>query len=388
VNVPRLAGQAARLLREHRELRSGDSAAQARGVETIQRAMAARRTRRVGFRWLGGVASVAACGLLWFSLPLHESPSAKHEPHVVVVANPLGAGAQVNDAGQPRALRAGVQLAAGDEIDTPSAGGAVLDLSTGTRLQLEAQSALMIRSQGALQSFTLASGALSTHVAKLAPDERFVIDTADAQIEVRGTAFRLQSLPQAAPCSLERTRLDVSEGVVEVRSRGQLYRVVAGQSWPPECAQTAGAPVPSSEPAPRAAETPNQAPLLATAVTAQAPKAPETAKRQTPRSLTAQNRAPSSQAVLNDSTLAAQSDLFARALAAQKRGSASEALTLYSELMNRYPATPLAENALAGRVRILSTSDRDAAKREAARYLERYPKGFARAEAERIVEAR
>jgi hypothetical protein len=80
--------------------------------------------------------------------------------------------------------------------------------------------------------------------------------------------------------------------------------------------------------------------------------------------------------------LTAQNDLFAEGVARGRQGDTSGALRAYQELMSRFPSSPLAENALVERMRLLATTPEGA--REAQRYLARYPHGFAAGEAKKL----
>ncbi len=211
------------------------------------------------------------------------------------------------------------------------------------------------------------------------------METPDAQIEVRGTAFRLsvgdrrKSEPGSddqspAQCAASfRTRLDVSEGVVEVRVSGKQWRVSAGQSWPSDC-PSHSAPLDASEP---------PAPLDEAAVNADAPVA---ARAQA--AARAIESAPSSAAADKASDIAQQNELFGQAIEAQKRGDHAAALRYYQRLLVRYPSSALAENALVARMRLLAKHSPNDASGVARRYLERYPRGFAKQEAQRLADAR
>ena len=72
-------------------------------------------------------------------------------------------------------------------------------------------------------------------------------------------------------------------------------------------------------------------------------------------------------------------------MAAKSRGDASSAVNELSALLKRYPQTPLREAACAERMKLATTSDHDGAKAYAKAYLAEYPRGFARADAERII---
>jgi outer membrane protein assembly factor BamD (BamD/ComL family) len=80
-----------------------------------------------------------------------------------------------------------------------------------------------------------------------------------------------------------------------------------------------------------------------------------------------------------------QNDLYAAAVAARRAGKFGEAVAGYDRLLARYPDGPLAEAATVERLRLLAKTDSTRAKEEAARYLSRYPRGFARSEAAALV---
>jgi hypothetical protein len=344
-----------------------ESSSRARGVATIERALQARRPRRRSAA-VAGVAAVAAGVLAWVTLERFEPPDVPRSEPVSVLVTPTGEGALLRDSKGEVSLQVITALPGGGRILTERGGGAALQLSTGTRLELGSASDLTLVSQDALQLFALQQGLLDAHIAKLAPGQRFVIDTPDAQIEVRGTVFRLQVLQQAEACAPgARSRLDVREGAVEVRSGARMIRLVAGEHWPPECAKRTDSEAAVQAPAP----APPPASVRARAGGAVSQPA------------VAAGRARSSKR----SSLAEQNDAFRAALAASERADTAAALRAYAQFIRRFPASALAENAWVERLRLLAASDPARARAEAARYLERYPSGFARGEAERILEA-
>jgi len=205
---------------------------------------------------------------------------------------------------------------------------------------------------------------VSAKVAKLRPGERFIVDTPDATVEVRGTAFRLSVIEQATDCDDgTRTRLSVSEGVVTVSSRGKLTRVAAGGRWPAACV-----------PARTALK------VEATRVAAsEASASPTRATRQKPVAHA------SGPAEVKTSALSRQNDLFANAARARRSGDVGSALRLYGEFVRTYPNSPLTQNARVEIMRLTSSQDAEAASRQARRYLNDYPNGFAREEAEKLA---
>jgi len=237
---------------------------------------------------------------------------------------------------------------------------------------LAGDTSFRVKSQGKSESFALDRGELLADVSKLRDGQRFVIQTPDAEVEVRGTRFRLRIVERAEDCGDSRTRLEVSEGVVEVRSSRGSDRITAGQVWPRECPQqerdTASvAPTPNQDSAPAHATTAVRAPSSGSARPApHVAVAPSAAER--------------------DSALMRQNDLFAAGVALRRQGDTSGALRSYEELIRRFPNSPLSENAMVERMRLLATQGKGvSASGEAKRYLARYPRGFAVEEAQRLL---
>src|SRR4029079_10605942 len=116
---------------------------------------------------------------------------------------------------------------------TAGASEAHLDFDSGTRVTLGSAGRVRLVEQSQSKRFALEAGSFFAKVARLAVDERFVVATPDAEVEVRGTAFRVTIVPGNAACAGGTpTRLDCSEGVVVVRHAGAEVRVGAGERWP------------------------------------------------------------------------------------------------------------------------------------------------------------
>lgn len=73
----------------------------------------------------------------------------------------------------------------------------------------------------------LTEGTLDLAVRKLSPDERFLVATGDAEVEVRGTELEVEAHAGRI------VRVAVSEGKVEVRYRRRVSVVAAGSAWRP-----------------------------------------------------------------------------------------------------------------------------------------------------------
>ncbi len=70
---------------------------------------------------------------------------------------------------------------------------------------------------GGSEVVTLLDGGVSFSVRHLAPGERFLVKTSDAEVEVRGTVFRVEAADERLQ------RVSVLEGKVEVRFHGDVY---------------------------------------------------------------------------------------------------------------------------------------------------------------------
>jgi ferric-dicitrate binding protein FerR (iron transport regulator) len=358
MTAPLYARLAGKLLA--RELRSSapppSPAERAAATGAIERALADRaRARRVR-RWLTGIAAAAAAAAVvggavrWTThrtQPVVTSPAPQAPAPVSdvrVVGYSVAGSASVVSSGTPAPLDDRRALPAGSRIVTPAGSRAVLAFTSGTQVLLGEGGDMTIADEHDTQALRLEHGSLELHVAKLAAHQRFLVQTADAEVEVRGTAFRVFLVPPDRKCgSGTPTRVAVSEGTVVVRQGGQESRIEAGQQWPSGCTLTASAA--------------HAAPVALRGVAASAPA----------------------------SSLGEQNDLFGEAMSAKRRGEAGKAIDSFSHFLARYPASALAESATVERMRLLRQADPDKAVAEARQYLARYPRGFASAEAEEIV---
>jgi ferric-dicitrate binding protein FerR (iron transport regulator) len=335
---------------------AGDRAA---AISAIERAIAARARTRRRNRWLGGLAAAAAVAVVAGGA-VHEirhraqtvasSPANQlHAPaagDTQVVGYTVTGAASVVSSGASAPLSERRTLPAGSRVVTPAGGHVMLAFATGTDVALGEAADMTIADEGATQALRLDHGSLDLHVARLSADQRFLVQTPDAEVEVRGTAFKVSLVPPDATCGGGTpTRVAVTEGVVVVRHAGVESRVEAGQQWPSGCSQ---APV-----ATRASSG-------SSAVHAPGSSAPA-------------------------SSLGEQNDMFADAMAAKRRGDSGEALADFERFLARYPASPLAESATVERMRLLRSTDSWRAPAAARQYLGRYPNGFARAEAQTIL---
>ena len=323
-----------------------------RAISAIAAALTARSRRRRAQRWAAAFGAVAATFVLAFFgarfvsrpvVPLATTPApATSGGHIV--AHLVAGESSLVVQGAEVPLDDGRLLSPGSRVVTPASGRATLSFSSGTGVLLREATDLTVAADGASQVLRLDEGSIELHVAKLKAGQRFLVDTVDSEVEVRGTRFTVSVVPPDAACGAGvRTRVAVTEGVVVVRHAGTEDRVPAGAQWPAGCQAVERAP---------ADRTPV---TLAPAVAA------------------------------GTSTLAEQNDLFARAVSARRRGDVRDALVLLNRFSATYPSSPLAEGVLAERMRILRATASPRSAAVARDYLAHYPNGFARAEAEAIA---
>jgi hypothetical protein len=246
-------------------------------------------------------------------------------------------------------LTDGTPLRAGDHVSVGSGSRMTIGFAQGTHVAIDDHAELDMTSAAPRTAFQLTSGSVRADVAKLFPGESFVIHTSDAEVEVHGTSFEVTRVDDSDPSSCnKKTRVRVREGVVAVRSAGKETLVRANEVWP-----TCEVPTTVATPTPPTA----------------APKSDVTGA-----------------GAVRPSDLAAQNDLFEAAISKKRAGDSRGAVTTLEDLLARYPQSHLAQSARAERMKLLRTMDRDRARTAAQDYLKRYPTGFARRDAEVILE--
>ena len=80
---------------------------------------------------------------------------------------------------------------------------------------------------GGVERIDLEEGEIDLQVRHLGPDERVLVSTGDAEVEVRGTVFQVTAHARHI------ARVAVAEGRVEVRYAGEQVLLDAGQAWSP-----------------------------------------------------------------------------------------------------------------------------------------------------------
>jgi hypothetical protein len=235
-----------------------------------------------------------------------------------------------------------------------------------TRVEPEADARFTHVTSDGLEIVTLDSGAVLAFVRLLARGERFLVVTADAEVEVRGTVFRVEARAQRL------VAVEVREGKVEVRSRGRTWLVTPDARWSP----------PEEEPAPGAVA---EGPKVGTEG-GSAPKPP----RGPPGA--PQSSAGPSRGRAGARTASPAEDpsgvAFREGISMADRGDYDAAARLLAAFAAAHPGDDRAEDAAFLVVVSLQRAGRSADAAAAARdYLARYPKGYRRAEVESIARA-
>jgi ferric-dicitrate binding protein FerR (iron transport regulator) len=372
----RYAALAARLLRERPAAKESRLSRDV-GISVVAHAVAMRRKRRSARLWGLGLGLVAAAALA-FSFEFAWRPA-------TTAARCHGAGCASEHDGNHRGLDAGQSIVA------PASAPTSVVLASGTQIALDAKSVLECRDATATQRYALLRGGAHLHVAKLHQNERFLVDTPHAEVEVRGTVFDVTVEPATPECT-ERTLVSVREGRVEVHATdGAHVALLAGQHWSSPCMPAApAAESPEATPTSTAAKPPSVTSKVQSGVVRGEPSRRPAVLAADPIVVPVL-RAPLDLPATNDeakpraSSLSEQNDLYAAAESARLDGRSAEALALFSRLLADFPRGQLAESATVSRARLLAHADPAGARSEAERYLARYPTGFARSEMEALA---
>jgi hypothetical protein len=357
---PRYAQMVSRLLAqeaERHDVTPPSEHARAAAILAIEQAIVASTRRKKIRRFVWGSSALAAAAALFVvgaNLRSHRALPLVTPPQTAIATGPaavvLLASNDDNEASASKPVT--TPLTSGAHVVALPHGHAQLAFANGTKVDVEPGGELTIVEADASSVLELISGAARAHVAKLRANDRFVMKTVDAEVEVHGTSFRVALVPSDPLCGEgAKTRVSVFEGVVTVRYQGAEYRLAPGDEWPRGC--PAGKPI------------------------ALAPPAVVDPARILPPSLPSSSR--------SSSTLALQNDLFAQSIAARRRGNPREAIQNLETLLAKFPDGALAESAAADRMKILADIDPLAAMKAAHDYVARYPNGFARADADALL---
>jgi hypothetical protein len=316
-----------------------------------------RRRRTVLTTGVMLAAAAAAAILLMIKAGSDHKQTGGSGETILLVEENTGAGNTLVRNAVHKPLVDGAHLVEGDSIEAQQDGSATLGFAGGTRVTVSEAGRLHVDELTATRRFSLRAGHLQAHVAKLGRGERFLVDTPDAEVEVRGTVFGVAvDGPESCRGVASRSTISVSEGAVWVRSNTTQVLLHPGESWTSPCPDT---PPPAETEPPatnrestttvrrHAARTPARHLSAATPPSTQV-QSPTGAPSVTPPAT--ETRAP----VRHESSLAEQNNLFSAAVTAEHQGDHRAALGKLDELIARFPNGPLRESARAEKQRILS----------------------------------
>jgi hypothetical protein len=331
-------------------------------VHKLGASIEAHATRqRTGARtwlWLSAAAALVVAGVVgaWTLRP-QASVVANVEASAGETRTVLGE-VSVRRSGTASALHAGDVLVGGEVVSTGVRAGVEIGIASG-HADLSASSELeVLRPTANERRLRLGTGAVDVDLPhKLEAGKHLVVETPDAEVLVVGTAFTVEVGGQGAARA---THVSVRRGTVWIMQGGKQRAVLrAGDDWRSTVATAAVTPTPAE---PKAVDAP----------VASRPKASA--------------RVRGGVRPVDSGTLEEENRLYQAGLSARNAGDSAGAADAFASLLSRYPRTVLREQALAGEFRALDRVGRSSAAMVAARrYLASYPTGFARADAERVV---
>ncbi len=307
----------------------------------VARRAAARRWRMAGLGVTGMAAAAAVTLFVATRGPRAESPAPSGATLEVFVeggrvVHRSASGVVSVEAGRPvRIVADGVLATLDDAHARLSASGVEFGLAGRTAIGLEELG------EDGMERVRLHGGSLRCVVPPRGEQGRFSVVTPDATVVVHGTVFSVEVSPDLR--AVPRTCVVVEDGVVSVRHRSGIARLVAGESW--GCADREDAALDlRAESAVPAASPPG--PDLGAAAPAAASSAPPLA--------VAPRAARPGPAASPMADLAEQNRLFQGALAAERRGDRAAAAAALEELLRAHPTSPLAPEARTMLARIRS----------------------------------
>jgi ferric-dicitrate binding protein FerR (iron transport regulator) len=237
MNAPKLARAAAELLAKEElelELVAPAPNERERMVQAIESELSLRAERGKRRRWARPLLAFAAAAVLVVGAKTWSQRGATVEVATpvraanVVVAEMVRGAVFVEENGQRVALRATTPLPRGSTVVAMD-GEALLLLPSGSKVDVEHATIVSVLEDGEGELLSVERGAVTSTVTKRGPGQRFVIRTPDAEVEVRGTVFRVSRLDDAR-CGMQ-TRVHVDEGRVVVRAPQNGTTLERGGEW-------------------------------------------------------------------------------------------------------------------------------------------------------------
>ncbi len=233
---------------------------------------------------------------------------------------------------------------------------------TMTSVLPEGQARFTRTSSDGTEIVALSDGAVSLSVRHLQAGERFLVKTGDAEVEVRGTLFRVE----AANDRIQ--RVSVVEGKVEVRFHGATFFITADERWD----RPADAPPsPAKAAAIEASASPARIEELGATAAKRSPGRPHPVSSAKPVASTTEG-----------------AGAFEEGMAMMERGDYGAAAKRLEAFSSSSPGDDRAEDAAFLVILALQRAGRAAEAAAAARrYLATYPSGYRRAQAKAIADA-
>jgi hypothetical protein len=325
---------------------ASDEVRRARVTQAMRAALAtaqAEHTRRRRWTIAAAAAAVLVLVPLGGLLALRGAQAAS-QPRLVSVSGNVF----VARAGQARPAETGAALAMADEVGTLAGAGARLEIPETSTVDLSPSTRLKLEPRGV----RLAEGEIYVYVNPLGPQRSFQVETPHATAVVHGTSFLVSVTPAG---TASRTTVAVREGLVVVHWHGGEVMLGPGQSWssveeppaaPPERVvpeEPAPSPAPLVPALPGVKPGPGSAPKAAPRPRPPSAPAPVPEPSPPPPAPIAPPSSASEATAI--SQLALQNQLYQRGLAARRQGNEAEAVRFFSELLERFPDSALAEEA-------------------------------------------
>ena len=299
-----------------------------------------RMLRRAGWGATVGGALLAALVVskLPNTLPNVQAPMASTMTTAPLRVEALGSEPLtfVDAKGVSQMLSGDAPIAGAGELLAPASSWSRVLTARGARIELAPRARLRVTvdaASGAVAggdpALRLEQGEAHFSVPHLGPYAHFSIATPDTQVIVHGTVFSVR----VGPSPVSQTCVRVNEGLVEVRHHDGNTFLRPGMQWGCEDAATA------------------QASDADANANGQADADDSTSTRSNSRAAVLRARARAARDLGPSGTLEQETALLAAALAAERDGDRTRARTLFSELLDRHPRSPLAPEARSGAAR-------------------------------------
>lgn len=297
----------------------------ARVLAGMARAAAEREPMRPRFAAYALVA-VAAAALLGIGVHVWQGRGVENASLEVAVTS--GLATQSNGASRTALVRTVTRVPAAGELETKVASAASVRTEKGLEIELSSETRVSLRELApAVNRVKLDQGSIRCSVPHDPAAKPFQVVTQTATIVDLGTVFNVSVQPVTLA-----TRVSVEQGEVLIRSASGETHVHAPDSWTSD----ASAAVPS---------------LSASGASA-SPLAPSHAAQAPPVKVGHISAKSGPSAAASEPTLALESQLLRRGLAAERQGNGAEAAAAFNELLTRYPSSPLAPDARGALARV------------------------------------